>query len=511
MGFLTTNRLLLCLLACVTFLAFAKLGDKPPHLWDESRTGINAVEMLHNGDWINLHFAGEPDNIRAKPPLMIWLVAGSFQLFGYSTFSLRFPSAIATILIFFFLFKLINLYKPALFAFAVGLMLLPARGLIGYHVGRTGDFDALLLCFLLAGLYHFLRYFDFGKTKAIYWTSLFLGLAFMTKGPAMAVIFPGILLYILQTGRFKEIFKKEVYLAGGLCFLFPLGWFFTIQFFGAVTHNPEVSGTNAIQRMFLYDLLDRFTQTKFEGKQEASDPFFLFKYLELNFKYWHYVFQVVVLLGLARMLFTVRKISFSPDQLLMVLSINIWFTLSLFLSIGTASKTWYMAPAIPFIAITTLYGLEWFYNYRYRRFWFMPHLFGAFLAFTLCMRFLIPDTSQPAVPNTPGILQQYKYSLRQAPKVTQMGKLPPQNVLLDLYFCNPKIQYNSEIDQLEELNKLHTIFLSNNYWLEHNSKLSEFRIVGKDENYIILQNNNAEVTRNVDKVKEGGLLGNFQF
>ena len=509
MGYLTENRLLLCLLMVVTFLAFAKLGEKPPHLWDESRTGINAIEMLHNGDWVNLHFAGEPDKIRAKPPLLIWLVAGSFEAFGYSTFSLRVPSAIAIVFVFFLLFKIVHLYKPAWFAFAVGLMLLPARGLIGYHVGRTGDFDALLLCFLLAGLYFFLRYFDFGKKKAIYPAALFWGLAFLTKGPAMAVIFPGLVLYLLQTGRFKDIFRKEVYLAGALCFLFPLGWFLTIHFFGAVVHNPEVSGNNAIQRMFLYDLFDRFTKTQFEGKSEASDPFFLFRYLSLNFKYWHYIFQLVVILGVARMFFTIKKISFSPDQLLMVLSINIWFTLGLFLSLGTASKTWYMAPAIPFIAITTLYGLEWLYNYKYRRFWFIPHVFTAFFLFTMGMRFLIPDPSQPEVPPTPGVIAQYKSDLRVAPTITQMGTLPPQNVLLDLYFCNPKVAYSAGIDSTENLSGLHTIFADAQFWEKHHSKLTSFKVLGKDENYVILRKQDAGVRQHAKMNGDGYLPGNF--
>lgn len=491
----------------MTFLAFAKLGSNPPHLWDESRTGINAVEMVENGDWINLHFAGEPDKIRAKPPLLIWLVAGSFEFFGYKTFSLRLPSALATIFIFFFLFKIVNLYKPPLFAFAVGLTLLPARGIIGYHVGRTGDFDALLVCFLLAGLYHFLRYFDFEKKKAIYTAGFFWGLAFMTKGPAMGVIFPGLLLYTIQTGRFKALFKKEIYLSGAICLLFPLTWFLTIHFFGTVLQNPEVSGNNAIQRMFLYDLVDRFTMTKFEGKSEYSDPFFLFRYLEVNFQYWHYIFQTVLLVGLGRMLFKIGRLHFSPDQLLLALSVNIWVTLSIFLSIGTASKTWYMAPAIPFIAITTVYGIECLYNYRFRRYWFVPHLFLAFFAFTLCMRFVVKDKNQPA-PDAPALISQYESNLKAAPVITHLGELPPQNVLLNLYFCNTKVNYQPDLQQLENSAHLHTLFLSNQFWVNNYSELSAFRVLGKDENYVILQKNKAEVTQHT-KMDGTAQPGNF--
>lgn len=487
MKFLRENNLLFCLIACVTFLAFAKLGQKPPHEWDESRTAINAIEMTNNGDWINLHFAGQPDQIRAKPPLLIWLVAASFHNFGYNVFSLRIPSAIATIFIFFFLFKIVHLYKPPWFAFTVGLMLLTVRGIIGYHVGRTGDFDALLLCFLLGGLYYFLQYVDFDQKRLIYPAGIFWGLAFMTKGPAMAVLFPGLLLYIIQTNRFKLIFKKEMLLGMGLCAIFPIGWFITVHLFGHHGSHEVYSGNNAFQRMFLYDVVDRFTQTEFEGKTEVSDPFYLFRYLEISFKYWHYIFYLVVLLGVSRMLFTIGYPKFRPDQLLLFLSINIWFSLGLVLSLGTATKPWYMAPAIPFVAITTLYGIEWLYNYKYRRYKYIPHLFIAFVVFTGYMRYIYDDPNLPKVPETPALVSDNKEYLNQASELIYFGELPPQHILLGIYFVNTAIEFTKNQERLSDVSDGGLVFLPAALLEQPINQLSAFSIVGRDENYAILQ------------------------
>ena len=83
--------------------------------------------------------------------------------------------------------------------------MLSVRAVIGFHVGRTGDFDAVLLAFLLAGLYFFLLYFDFEQPRALYLAALFWGLAFLTKGPAMAVLWPGLGLYIVLQKRLKEL------------------------------------------------------------------------------------------------------------------------------------------------------------------------------------------------------------------------------------------------------------------------------------------------------------------
>ncbi|HFA49391.1 MAG TPA: phospholipid carrier-dependent glycosyltransferase [Bacteroidetes bacterium] len=145
----------LILSAFLLLFAFIKLGQHPIYPWDEARTGVNAIEMLINHDWVNLHYAGQPDHWRAKPPLVVWCVAGSFSLFGFNEFSLRLPSAIAIIFAFFFTYKTIRLYKNEKFAFWTCMMLLTAKGMIGWHVGRTGDFDAMLVFVLLAGLYNF--------------------------------------------------------------------------------------------------------------------------------------------------------------------------------------------------------------------------------------------------------------------------------------------------------------------------------------------------------------------
>ena len=220
------------LAALVLLFAFIKLGQHPISEWDEARTGVNAIEMLRNHDWANLHYAGQPDNWNAKPPLVAWCVAGSFSLFGLNEFSLRLPSAISIVIAFFFIYKIITLYKSQSFAFWTCLMLLSAKGLIGWHVGRTGDHDAMLTCTLLAALYFFLLWFDFDKKNKIYLAGLFFGIAFMVKGPAMGIYFPGLLLYAILTKRLWKLVKaKEVWGAVGICLAFPVMWLFIVKNF----------------------------------------------------------------------------------------------------------------------------------------------------------------------------------------------------------------------------------------------------------------------------------------
>ena len=149
------NASLFSVLSIAAFFCFFNLGQQPLMLWDESLHGEIALQMLQNGDWFNYYFGGEPEPWFAKPPLAIWAIVLSYKIFGINEFALRFPSALAIAISFFFIFKIIQLYKGNRFAFFTSLILISINGLIGPHVGRTGDTDGLLVCFLMAASWFF--------------------------------------------------------------------------------------------------------------------------------------------------------------------------------------------------------------------------------------------------------------------------------------------------------------------------------------------------------------------
>ena len=138
--------------------------------------------------------------------------------------------------------------------------------------------------------------------------------------------------------------------------------------------------------MFLYDLKDRFMETQFEGKTELSDPLFFIHCLEENFKWWNLVFYVTVLGGL--LLLLSRRLHLRSDRSawLIPLSVGCWAMLGVFLSAATTTKYWYFTPAMPFVAITTVYGIEWL-SKRFRP---ALLLFFFFWIFTIWFRYLGP-------------------------------------------------------------------------------------------------------------------------
>jgi 4-amino-4-deoxy-L-arabinose transferase-like glycosyltransferase len=163
-------------------MSFYKLGQNDLSEWDESRNGVNAFEMLHNGDYINLYYGGQPDSWNNKPPLFIYAIVMCYKLFGYNEFALRFTSALAIIIFFVFIYKLIALYESTAFAFICCLVMMTCKGIVGNHVGRSGDFDATLLCLLIISIYYLLCYIDFNKETSLNFSALFFGFAFLIKG-----------------------------------------------------------------------------------------------------------------------------------------------------------------------------------------------------------------------------------------------------------------------------------------------------------------------------------------
>ena len=79
---------------------------------EEGRRVLPAVTMIESGNYVVPQIGGEP--YLRKPPLVNWLVAGSFKLFGVrNEWTARLPSVLAVLAV-------------ATVVFGVGFMLTPA-------------------------------------------------------------------------------------------------------------------------------------------------------------------------------------------------------------------------------------------------------------------------------------------------------------------------------------------------------------------------------------------------
>jgi 4-amino-4-deoxy-L-arabinose transferase-like glycosyltransferase len=241
----------LFLVAC-SFVFLMNLGVPPIQMWDESRLAVNALEMALNGNLIVTHFEGSPDMWNTKPPLLIWMIALCMKIFGYNEFALRLPSALAAMSTAIIIFILASKYlKDLKISLVSGLVLITSYGFIGYHTGRSGDYDALLVLWITI---YSLSYFIYlhsneQKTQNFYWSiaTVTIILAVLTKGIAGILPLPGILLYTAYQKKMgKLLFSSRFYISLILFSGVVLGYYFLREHYnpGYITAvlNNELGG-----------------------------------------------------------------------------------------------------------------------------------------------------------------------------------------------------------------------------------------------------------------------------
>jgi len=203
---------------------------------DEGKNAYAALHMLTTGDWIvpyyNCQYRFE------KPPLLYWLTALNFKLFGVNEFSARLISGLSALGISLITYLLVRDFLD------------PKRALLGgiafilfihtWVEARAVVPEMLLVFFSTLGVYLFLK----GRTI---WGWIALALAFLAKGP-VGVFLPLAVLFLWKTleGKgFREALKwflgifnpwgllafLSVALPWYLAVIYKVGWSFFYKFF----------------------------------------------------------------------------------------------------------------------------------------------------------------------------------------------------------------------------------------------------------------------------------------
>ncbi|RKM57910.1 hypothetical protein D6855_12740 [Butyrivibrio sp. CB08] len=156
---------------------------------DEAKHASNAYETFKAGNWVVHLYNGEVDYVNSKPPLYYWLTNILFGLFGINILTFKLPSAIAgtilCVIISVFLYRHITKRfgkkDLALSGVVVFLAVFLSMDLLyDYHMIRTGNFDALYVLFILAGIICMIKAQDDNRYLIPF--GAFTGLAFLAKG-----------------------------------------------------------------------------------------------------------------------------------------------------------------------------------------------------------------------------------------------------------------------------------------------------------------------------------------
>jgi 4-amino-4-deoxy-L-arabinose transferase-like glycosyltransferase len=243
--------------ACLTlaFYCFRCLDVQYVDSWDEARHGVNAYEMIQNGDYIRHTYNYQVDDWNLKPSISYWGIVLGFRLFGYSVFGLRFTSALAYLLTGIAAALFAKRYSKEASILVLGFFCANARPLAA-HLARSGDADSLYLLFFTLAMLAMFRIH--GDKKKLYVCGLMFSLAFLTKSwhaGMIAAIGGG---YLLLTGEIFRLKLKEwgYFLLSVFAPLFMwFGWRYTKD------------GFTFLRQMVETDLLARTGSSNFEGHE----------------------------------------------------------------------------------------------------------------------------------------------------------------------------------------------------------------------------------------------------
>ncbi len=206
--------ILLLGLSAAVFLS----GLQTPGLYDpnEGLYAEVAWEMYDRGDWLSPRFNGIP--YFEKPPLLYWLIATAYTLFGVSETSARLPVALAGVAGVLATFGI----GRALFTQRAGLLAaLALTTSFGYFIfARVILTDLLFTACVTAAVWCFVRgYLDPARRHWYLLVYVFSGLAVLAKG-LLGLVIPGLIIGGLLVVTRDWIVLKELRLPlGAVLFL----------------------------------------------------------------------------------------------------------------------------------------------------------------------------------------------------------------------------------------------------------------------------------------------------
>ena len=155
-------------------------------LWDNSETAYGEVarEVLLSHDWIVMHLNAAPWFV--QPPLYFWIGALFIKGFGLTSFALRLPSALATIV----MGSMTGYAVARQVGTRIGIYasVILSSSLMQAIIGRLAIMDALLDVAVALTVFWWFRALEAGRDRYFIYGWIAAGFGFLAKGPVAPVV-----------------------------------------------------------------------------------------------------------------------------------------------------------------------------------------------------------------------------------------------------------------------------------------------------------------------------------
>lgn len=167
---------------------------------EEGRRILPAVRMIETGDYIVPRVGSEP--YLRKPPLINWLVAASFKIFGQrNEWTARLPSVLCVLAVALVFITVARRSLGATGSTVAALIWLTNFGMI--EKGRLIEIEALYISLFAIAFVCWLSWWEEKRSPWLTWLVpwIFLGLGWLAKGPMHLFFFYAIVIAVLWRSR----------------------------------------------------------------------------------------------------------------------------------------------------------------------------------------------------------------------------------------------------------------------------------------------------------------------
>jgi len=293
-----------------------------------------AKNIVDTGDWLTMHY-GDASTIIDKPPLVMWITAISFKIFGVNEFAVNFWHSLCALLIVILTYKLAKDIFDSKTAFISSLVI--ATSAQFFYQARSPLQDIPLTLFILLSIYAYMLFEKRSNIGYFYLSTIFASLAVLTKGP-VGLILPAIILLaylIICKHRFPGI--MHMISAGALFLLITLPWFI-IEY--------KIIGQRFVDIFIGHNLGRYFMPIDTVGNEAAK-----YSRIKPQYDFYSYFLQLLIVaipwsgFIYPAIYYNIKKKA-NPLPVIFALAVIIFFSLSLNYKISR-----YILPAFPALSI----------------------------------------------------------------------------------------------------------------------------------------------------------------
>jgi hypothetical protein len=321
---------------CLAIFALAVYitGLFPETTVDSAKYAAVSREIYESGDFIHLKIHGEPYN--QKPPLLFWLGAASFTIFGVSIFAFKLLNFIYSFLGVYSTIRLGQLVFDRRTGLIAGLLYLTSEAFFLYNMDVHTDI--LLTTNIIFAVWQLAEYLDKRKILNLILGCIGIGLAMISKG-VIGLAIPVIAIggYLIMKRDYRTLFSVKwlIGLPVLLIIVYPTFKGLWDQF-----------GIDGLKFYFWSNVANKIHGKQPGGGHDYSFFFHTLVYIFLPWSLYTYTAFVNDFWKWRRNRTAVRNIKAAYCY-------SVIIVLAIILCVSRQQSPHYLLPAIPFIAIIT--------------------------------------------------------------------------------------------------------------------------------------------------------------